>query len=63
MIDQLEAELYLRTDSEKQIQTLEEFFIKKIYTVLPAITYIDKTLELIEENNGNIPIKDIKMNL
>ncbi|HKJ80733.1 MAG TPA: AraC family transcriptional regulator [Ignavibacteriaceae bacterium] len=55
----LELKLKNISNTEKQIKILEEFLLRKVELVLPANKYVDKSLELIEENNGNIYIKNV----
>ena len=57
--EKLEKELKSSKNVEQQIKAIEKFLLEKTFKALPDNNYINKSIELIEENNGNIHIKNI----
>lgn len=54
---QSEQELKGIDDIQKQIEVLEKYLIEMTHSALPSCDYLEKSLNLIEDNRGNIPIK------
>lgn len=56
---QLNAELEGSTSPDEQIQILQELLINKVHRALPFIEYIEKALQIIENQKGNINISEL----
>jgi AraC-like DNA-binding protein len=56
---QLEQELKRNDDIQIQIKIIEEYLIEKTMSALPFCNYLEESINLIEENTGNTPIRSI----
>lgn len=55
----LEQGLIGTDDIQKQINLLEEFLLDKRSRALPFCKYLEQSIQTIEENHGNVPIRSI----
>ncbi len=57
--NQLEETLLKQENENEQVKHIERFLLKKGSTALRIIDYIEKSLNIIEENHGNITVSEI----
>ena len=60
---QLEIDLMESTNTDEQIEILQEFLIDRLHSALPFIDYIEKALQIIEDKKGHIIINELVDNI